>query len=189
VNLVLLGLRGAGKTTVGRLVAERLGWAFVDLDERTPAEVVALANAGAGAAGSNRPRSSVAEVWAAYGEAQFRAAEVRVLKRVLEGDQQVIALGGGTPVAPGAAELLRVARGAGVRLVYLRAEPGVLASRLSGVGQAEGRPSLTGAGVMEEIPAVFGQRDGLYRELAGVVIESGELSCAAVAEQVAALAT
>jgi shikimate kinase len=190
MNVLLIGLRGAGKTTVGRLAAAKLGWKFVDLDDRTPVEVMAQATAGAGAPAAEQPPPSVAEVWQAYGEAVFRAAEVRALKRVLEGDQQVVALGGGTPMAPGAAELLRQAGGAGggvVRVVYLRAQPDVLAARLAAGGEAAvaARPSLTGSGVVEEIPRVFTQRDPVYRQLAGVVIDCDRLSAVEAAQRVA----
>lgn len=158
-SLALMGLRGSGKSTLGRLVAGRLGWAFVDLDDVT----VELLGGG-----------TVPELWSELGEAAFRAAETRgVRERVVAGGlgRRVAALGGGTPTAPGAAELLRDAVGAGrVELVYLRADPETLRARLEG-GGTDNRPSLTGRGTLAEIESVFAARDGLYRGLASRVIQ------------------
>lgn len=158
-SLVLMGLRGSGKSTLGRLVAQRTGLAFVDLD------LVTTALLGEG---------TLAELWAQHGEAAFREAEVRALReRVLAAGLpgQVVALGGGTPTAPGAAELLRdaVSRG-GIELVYLRGSPEELRSRLARTDTAS-RPTLTGDGTLDEIGRVFAARDGGYRALASRVIE------------------
>lgn len=156
VNVILMGLRGSGKSTIGRLVAPRLGLAFVDLDDETPRLL------GFG---------GVAEAWEARGEAEFRRAECEALGRVLGADGQVIALGGGTPLAPGAADALRAAvASGGARLVYLRAEPGALRARLAQDGNGH-RPSLTGRGVVDEVDEVFAARDPLYVRLAQYVID------------------
>lgn len=159
--LLLIGLRGSGKSTLGRLVAERVGAAFSDLDDAV------LARLGC---------ATVAEVWETLGEPAFRAGETACLReRVPEAVDDrtppaVVALGGGTPTAPGAAELLGEARERGlVTIVYLRAQPETLRARL-GAADAN-RPSLTGAGTLGEIDAVFAARDGLYRELATEIIE------------------
>lgn len=78
-NLVLVGLMGAGKSAIGRLVAQRLGIAFVDSD--TEIERVS--------------RMSVNELFASYGEQEFRALESRVIKRLLKGGPRVVSVGGG----------------------------------------------------------------------------------------------
>jgi shikimate kinase len=164
MELVLLGLRGSGKTTLGRTLAELRRVSFVDLDERTPRLL------GAG---------SVAEAWARCGEAAFREAEVRALREVIEEDSGILALGGGTPMAPGAEELIRSLKVQGPdpgwpRVVYLRAPAPALRSRLQGA--MEGRPSLTGADPLEEIEAVLAARDPLYCDLADRALEVGGLS-------------
>lgn len=157
MNVLLLGLRGAGKSTVGPLVAERLKRAFCDLDLATPEELGC---------------SHVAEAWARHGEPAFRAAETRALARVLQKDDQIIALGGGTPIAPGAAELIERERGSGrAWLCYLHATPGELRARLATSENAH-RPSLTGAGVIDEVAEIYSRRDGLYRALANAVVET-----------------
>lgn len=175
-SLVLMGLRGSGKSTLGRGVAARLGRPFVDLDDVT----VALLGG-----------QSVPEVWGRVGEGGFREAEARGLReRVVApgAGRQVVALGGGTPTAPGAAELLRGAvRDGRIVLVYLRGQPETLRRRLDG-GGADDRPSLTGKGTLAEIESVFAARDGLYRGLASVVTEVEEESVDSLTARLVALA-
>jgi shikimate kinase len=78
----------------------------------------------------------------------------------------VLALGGGTPTAPGAADLLRERAAAGsVRLLYLRASAETLAGRLTAAGGPD-RPALVGDDPVSEITVLFERRDPLYRELA-----------------------
>lgn len=157
-NVILMGLRGSGKSTLGRRLAESLSRPFVDLDDWTPREL------GCG---------SVAEAWT-RGEAVFRGAEFAALGNVLKRGNQIVSLGGGTPTAPGAAAMLRHHRDKGVAtLVYLRATPATLRSRLAGADNSH-RPPLT-AGVSDplmEIEAIFRARDPLYQELATEVIET-----------------
>lgn len=157
-NIVLIGLRGSGKTTLGRALSARLGLGFCDLDRDTPALL---------------GFESVASAWSAGGERAFREAEAEVLRRRLESRGMVLALGGGTPTAPGAAELLRAKRRSGeARVVYLRYGADELRRRLGDVADPD-RPSLTGDDPLREIEAVLAARDPLYRELAEAVVETG----------------
>ena len=156
-NVILIGLRGSGKTTIGRLLARGLRTSFVDLDDRTPAVLGA---------------TSVADAWAAHGEPAFRHAETTALAAVLSEPPGVLALGGGTPTAPGAADLLRTASERGATVIYLRGTPASLAARLARSHNAH-RPSLTGhaANSIEEITKVFEARDPLYRTIATDTLE------------------
>ncbi|MCH7962234.1 MAG: hypothetical protein IIC49_07845, partial [Planctomycetes bacterium] len=89
-TVLLMGLRGSGKSTIGREFAAASGRTFIDLDELT---LVRLGT------------ESVAEAWARFGESAFRAAEREELDRVLRSrpsGRTIVALGGGTPTAPGA---------------------------------------------------------------------------------------
>lgn len=162
MKLVLMGLRGSGKSTLGGRLALEHGLRFIDLDERTPAVLGAR---------------TVAEAWARFGEPAFREAEVRALKAAIAEDPGVLALGGGTPTAPGAAEIIRGLKGqvGTVRVVYLRASAAVLGARLRASGMA-GRPSLTGADPIGEVAAVLAARDPLYVSLADVVVDVGGVS-------------
>jgi shikimate kinase len=78
-NLILVGLMGAGKSSVGRIVASQLGVPFIDSD----VEIERVS------------RMTIAELFAAYGEEEFRALEARVMKRLLKGGPRVISTGGG----------------------------------------------------------------------------------------------
>jgi len=158
-NVLLMGLRGSGKTSVGALLAPSMGRPFEDTDNL---------------AAESLGEASVADAWRAHGEPAFRQAERAALERLLAQRGLVIALGGGTPTAPGASELIDIARGERSAVtVYLRFPPRVLRSRLEQAGGAgPDRPSLTGADPLEEIEAVHAQRDPLYRSLADLVIEN-----------------
>jgi shikimate kinase len=163
--LILIGLRGSGKTTVGKLVAQRAGvpGSFVDLDDL-------VAEAGAPLVGHP---TTVGEVLRTQGEARFRAVEFATLKLVCAHRPRVLSLGGGTPThGPSYAYLEERRRDAEhpATIVYLRATPSTLARRL-GETDLSTRPSLTGKGVLEEIDTLFQQRDEPYIALATRVID------------------
>ncbi len=158
---------------MGRALAQRLARPFIDLDDRTLALLAA---------------PTVAEAWNRAGVAAFRAAESKALVAALAIDDQVIALGGGTPTAPGAAEAIRAAQSAGAaKVVYLRAQPATLRARLAASGAGPNRPSLTGGDPLAEIDAVFAQRDPLYRDLADVIVNEAASESAAADAVIAAL--
>jgi shikimate kinase len=140
-SILLCGLMGSGKSSVGRMLAERLGWRFVDTD--------ALVEAAAGA--------SVARIFEREGEAGFRAREREVL-RSLAGSGCVIALGGG---AVESAENREILAGKG-RLVWLDARPETLAGR---IGADAGRPLLAGLdarGRIEHLRELAARRAAAY---------------------------
>jgi shikimate kinase len=176
-SIILIGLRGSGKSTIGRLAAVRLGCGFVDLDDLTPFEL------GCGA---------VAEAWDRAGEAGFRLAETAALKSVLAADLRlIIALGGGTPTAPGVPDLLTEHRGrSGSKVVYLHAAPAELKRRLGACDNTHRPALLPGSkGPLDEVDAVYARRDALYRSLADAVVETeGETEAAVVARVVATAA-
>lgn len=170
-HIVLLGLRASGKSTIGAMVAERIGAPLIDLDDRT---LAALRRAHRPIAGA-----TVAAAWGALGEPAFREAEARALDEALREAPAVIALGGGTPTAPGAESMLQAARDSGrAVLLYLRADASTLRARMAGDAASRGgadsaRPSLTGRGALEEIEDVLAQRDPIYTSLAQHVIDAG----------------
>lgn len=154
-----MGLRGSGKSTLGKLLAGSLSLPFVDLDDLTP-QVLG--------------KATVAEAWTSAGEPAFRAAERTALASALSGPPLVLALGGGTPTAPGASDLLRqYAESRSALLIYLRASAADLRARLESSGPGTHRPSLTGASPLDEIAHVLAARDPLYLKLAGIVLEVG----------------
>src|SRR4051794_20040028 len=101
--IVLVGYRGTGKTTVGRLLAASLGWEFADADD--------LIESAAG--------KSIAEIFAAEGDPGFRDREAAALRELCRRDRLVVATGGGAILRPANRELLR---GAGF-VAWLTAEP------------------------------------------------------------------
>ncbi|MBX3361262.1 MAG: shikimate kinase [Phycisphaeraceae bacterium] len=161
LTIILIGLRGSGKSTLGRALALENARAFVDLDELTPRIL---------------SRASVAEAWEKDGEEAFRKGETLALAKALATPGAVLALGGGTPTAPGAKEMLvEQQRAARAIVVYLRASAPTLRQRLSGADNAS-RPSLTGSGVLDEVEGILARRDPLYLALADEVVEVDGLS-------------
>jgi shikimate kinase len=163
-RLTLIGYRACGKSTVGRLVAARLAWPFIDADQ-----VV-----------EERLGAPIAQVFRTHGEAHFRAAESAVLAEILARTGPfVLATGGGVVEAPANRDLLLAHGGL---VVYLYAAAELVQERLR--HQSGGRPSLTGGHVADEVPAILARREPLYRAVATVVIPSGP-TIAGVADQVA----
>ncbi len=162
-RILLVGMMGAGKTTVGRLLADRLGCPYLDSDEEVQA-----------ATGRTVP-----ELFAEHGEASFRAAESAALAEAVAVDGPVVvAVAGGAVLDPANRDLL--ARSGTV--VWLRADPATLAGR---VGDGDGRPLLDGdaAGALRRLDQV---RRPLYQDLAQVTVDVDGLTAAQVADRVLA---
>jgi shikimate kinase len=148
--VLLIGARAAGKTTIGRRIAELRSLPFVDLDDRVCARL------GGGA---------VAEIWRRLGEAAWRRAEVEALREVAREGDAIVALGGGTPALPAAQRIIEERRQRGrMCVVYLRCAAPVLAARLR--AEAGDRPSLTGRHPADEIEEVAARREPAYLALA-----------------------
>jgi shikimate kinase len=150
--VVLIGLRGAGKTTVGRTLATALGRPFRDLDD------LALAHLG---------RSSVRDVFAALGEPAWRDAESIAFEAALSDplEPAVLALGGGAPMVESIAARLAQANAAGrTAVVWLECDADAAARRLS--ADPGDRPSLSGRGVVDELDELLRARAPRYRALA-----------------------
>lgn len=146
-NILLIGYRGTGKTTVGRLLSERLNWAFVDSDVDVEA-----------AAGK-----SIAEIFVEDGERAFRDLEQQVVAELVERDSHVISLGGGAVLR----EANRTAIRRAGQVVWLTASPAAIHARLTAdESTAQRRPNLTPHGGLVEIEQLLTEREPLYRECA-----------------------
>ena len=152
-NLVLVGPMGAGKSSVGRRLAERFGLAFADADR----EIERLTGA------------SVTTIFECEGEAGFRARETQAIAELTALDGIVLATGGGVVLAEENRSLL-AARGT---VVYLRATPEHLYER---VRQDRNRPLLATGDPLGRLRELYRERDPLYRAVADLVIDTGRQS-------------
>jgi shikimate kinase len=162
-RVLLVGMMGSGKTTVGRLLATRLGWPHFDSDEMI----------------SRSTGKTVQEIFEERGEAAFRAEEARVLAEAATSDgPAVVSVAGGAVLA---AENRKVMRRAGP-VVWLRAEVTTLIDR---VGHGRGRPLLADdpAAALRRLD---GERRPLYAEVADVVVDVDNLEAGEVVELILA---
>lgn len=162
-NLFLVGLMGAGKTTVGRLVARRLKRSFYDSDHEV----------------ERRCGVGIPVIFDIEGEPGFRAREAHVIAELAALDGIVLATGGGAVLD---AENRRrfAARGT---VVYLHARPADLYDR---VRHDRKRPLLATADPLIKLEELYAQRDPLYREVADLVVDTGKQSAPALVRQLLA---
>jgi shikimate kinase len=148
-TIVLVGMMGAGKTAVGRRLAQALGWPFADAD----AEVERAAG------------TTIANIFAEIGEPAFRQSERQVIARLLRHERKVLALGGGAFMDPSTRALVREHAFS----VWLRADLEVLVRRTA---RRTDRPLLQNADPRERLQTLLDQRGPIYAE-ADVVVDSG----------------
>lgn len=147
-TVVLVGLMGAGKTTVGRRLAQALGLQFRDADH----EIEQAAGA------------TVSEIFARHGEAEFRRGERRVISRLLQEPPHVLATGGGAFIDPDTRAEVK----AKAISVWLRADLEVLLRR---VERRDDRPLLRGGDARTVLARLIDQRYPIYAE-ADLIVES-----------------
>ncbi|GAA3091395.1 shikimate kinase [Rhizobium viscosum] len=140
-NLILVGLMGAGKSSVGRLVAHQLGIPFIDSD----IEIERVS------------RMTITELFAAYGEEEFRALEARVMKRLLKGGPRVVSTGGGAFIN---ARTRRHIKKGGLS-VWLKADLDVLWDR---VNKRDTRPLLKTENPKQTLENLMNARYPVYAE-------------------------
>jgi len=156
-HVILVGLPGAGKTTVGRRTAQLLSTDFTDIDD-----VVALEHG-----------RSIAAIFAESGEPGFRRLEREAMDTALRRAPHLIAAGAGWVAEPGN---LEAAKGAGAAVLYLRVSAAVAAAR---VGDDPSRPLLVGGDRVERLGALLAIREAWYR------LADREVDAAGPPEQVA----
>jgi shikimate kinase len=151
--LTLIGYRATGKTTLARLLAERLGWPWIDADVEI----------------ERRAGKSIAQIFAADGEPAFRELEAQVIADLCRRDRLVLAAGGGAPLRPDS----RLAMREGGKVVWLGAPPETILARMSGdATTAARRPSLTDKAPLQEIVHVLESRTPIYRQAAHLAIDT-----------------
>jgi shikimate kinase len=160
--IVLVGMIGAGKTTVGRALAARLGTDFVDTDD--------LVAVSAGC--------SIRELFERHGEAHFRRVEASVLEEVLSAITSGVVGGGGGIVTTDPNR--RLLKDAPATVVWLRATPSSLAGRLDGDTD---RPLLDGD-AMERLNALSAERGAWYADVAEFVVDVDDRSIDDIVDEI-----
>ena len=166
-HLFLTGFRGTGKSTVGVVLAERLGRPLIDLDQLI----------------EERAGLSIREIFQQGGEPLFRDLESASLEEAVAGPASVISLGGGAILRESNRQRLAQS---GV-CFWLDADPETIFGRLSGdASTAERRPALTNLGELEEIRELLQRRRPLYEAAANYRIETAGKETQEVSEQILA---
>ena len=154
MNIVLIGFMGTGKSAVGRALARRTGWRYLDTD----AEVERAAG------------KSIPQIFAEDGEEAFRAQEAAFLASLAHTDNLVLSTGGGTPLRPGNANLLKRTG----TVVWLRVAPQAILSRVA--HSLHERPLLAEhrADPLGRIQSLLAAREPHYAGLADVTLETSD---------------
>lgn len=159
-SIFLVGLMGAGKTTVGKLLAKQLGKTFIDADHEIEA----------------RTGVKIPVIFEIEGEAGFRKREEAVIADLTSRPNIVLGTGGGAILSARNRELL----GSHGTVVYLRGTPEQLYERTR---HDRNRPLLQTGDPLSKLRELFTQRDPLYREVADLVVDTGRQSVTSFARQ------
>src|ERR1700732_2609878 len=160
-SIVLVGMMGVGKSSIGRRLASRLGIVFVDADTET-----------------GKPAGmSIADIFARHGEADFRSGEARVIARLLDGGPQVLATGGGAVMN---ADTRAAIKAKGVS-IWLSAELDVLMRRIN--KRKNDRPMLQTADPAATLRELVGAREPVYAQ-ADLTVQSREVPHDAIVPEI-----
>ncbi|MEX0585449.1 MAG: shikimate kinase, partial [Pirellulales bacterium] len=165
MTITLVGYRGTGKSSVAQRLADRLGLTAVDAD----AEI------------ELRAGCTIREIFAARGEAGFRALERDVMADLLQRPGLVIAAGGGAVLN---AQTRSEMRAAGP-VVWLQGSPATIEARLqSDATTRERRPPLTAGDLQTEIATLLAVREPLYRDVASVAVATDDRDIADIVDEI-----
>ena len=163
--IFLIGMMGAGKSTVGLALAKMLDYEFVDLDA-----VIA-----------KNTELSISQIFEQFGEAEFRNIEKRILKENIR-ENAVIATGGGSVINAENRELMEKTENK--KVIWLKAPPSVIAKRLN---EDVTRPLLKGKNIVEQIAELLKIREKMYGAVADVVLDTENYTQYELAEKIVGL--
>jgi shikimate kinase len=165
MNIVLIGYRGAGKSIVGKQLANRLGMKFVDTDSHI----------------EERHQKRISDIVVSQGWDYFRNLEKRLIQEISIQDNLVIAPGGG--VVLDANNIISLRKKGFI--IWLKAEPEVLLKRMGEDPQTTSqRPPLTEKGTLEEIKEVLAYRNPFYEWASGAQLDTSSLDVETVVENI-----
>lgn len=163
--IFLIGMMGAGKSTVGLALAKMLGYEFIDLDA-----VIA-----------KNTELSISQIFEQFGEAEFRNIEKRILKENIH-ENAVIATGGGSVINAENRELMEKTENK--KVIWLKAPPSVIAKRLN---EDVTRPLLKGKNIVEQIAELLKIREKMYGAVADVILDTENYTQYELAEKIVGL--
>jgi shikimate kinase len=163
-NIFFIGLMGAGKTTIGRLIAKQLGMTFYDTDHEI----------------ERKTGVKIPLIFELEGEAGFRKRETAIIEELSQLKNIVLATGGGAVLLPENRSLLKN----NGKVIYLRGNVHDLWLRTR---HDKSRPLLQGGNMKQKIENLYIQRDPIYMQLADCVVNTGPQSAAAITEYIEAL--
>jgi len=167
MNIILIGYRGAGKTVVGKRLAERLQRRFVDTDDLIESK-----------------EGQIIDIVKSCGWDYFRAMEKRMIEEISKEDNLVIALGGGAVLDPD--NIINLERNG--LIIWLKADRQTLLKRIDeDPGTNTRRPTLTGKGTLEELQEMISARESFYKRASEIQIDTSTLNVEAVVERVLAI--
>ncbi len=167
MNIILIGFRGTGKTTIGRKIAQRLGKEFIDADEYLEL----------------KERRTIKDIFAEGGENLFREIETHIISELCLLDDKVIATGGGAILRE---ENVRNLKKKGI-LIYLDADADTIYKRIREDTQTpHRRPHLTNRSAYGEIEYLLAYRRPLYDRIADFVVSTADLSRNEAADKIIA---
>jgi shikimate kinase len=165
MNLVLIGYRGSGKSTVGSRLAARLKMRFVDIDDLI----------------EERQGVPISDIVKSHGWGHFRKLERSTIEEISKGDRLIIAPGGGAVLD---ADNVSVLRKNGF-IIWLKADKRTLLKRMNqDPGTNTRRPTLTGKGTSEELKEVMSLREPIYERVSEIRIDTSSLDVETVVENI-----
>ena len=165
LNLILIGFRGTGKTTIGKMLAQRLGKEFVDADEYL----------------EQKEGKTIKDIFAEGGEKLFREIETHVIAELCRLDDRVVATGGGAILRE---ENVRAFKKSGI-VILLEADTDTIYKRIHKDTLTEQRrPNLTNQGGYQEIEYLLEYRKPLYNRTADFVINTTSMSAVDAANKI-----